>query len=121
MNLLRGVWSPKPRKADIERHLAQKGMGILVALRESGMTIEQAQKDLFNTDVYRAARRLRLNPALIEFLEWGMELEDVAALAPRGLRESYQKMGALLRRLLAKHSRKASGRRPTPSRVRSLT
>jgi hypothetical protein len=100
-------WSSK--KNDTQRHLAQMGRGVLIGLRESRLTVEQAQKDLFNLDVYEAARRQRLDPSLIKFLEWGMELEDVAELAPHGLDESYQEMDRLLVSFL---SRSRQSRRP---------
>jgi hypothetical protein len=88
------LWSSN--KNDTQRHLAQMGRGVLIGLWESRLTVEQAQRDLFNLDVYEAARRQRLDPSLIKFLEWGMELEDVAEIAPDNIEESYREMDRLL-------------------------
>jgi hypothetical protein len=95
----------------LERRLAQTGLGILQALRGSTMTIADAEHDLFNLDTYRTARRRRLGRDLIEFLEWGMELDDVSNLAPEGLEESFRSMETLLLRVIARslgggHSRR---------------
>jgi hypothetical protein len=79
------------------------------------LTVAQAQKDLFNLDVYEAVRRQRLDPSLVKFLEWGMELEDVLEVAPDSLEESYREMDRLLVSFLGR-SRK-SPRRPSHSFV----
>lgn len=108
--------SPKPRslKRQHERHLAQMGMGILIALKESKMSVGQAEEDLFNLEVYQAAKRLRLDPVLIEFLQWGMELGDVEALAPEAMAQSFKAMHKLLLSVLGKTSgqfRQPNGKR----------
>ena len=66
------------------------------------MTIEDAEGDLFNLDTYKAARRRRYDSDLVEFLEWGMELDDVARLTPRAMEESYQNMERQLLRVIAR-------------------
>lgn len=84
-----------------QRRLAQFGLGILQALRNSTMTIEEASEELFNPDTYRLVRQRRYAPELLEFMEWGMELEDVLELAPDGLSESYDNMEKLLFKIIA--------------------
>jgi hypothetical protein len=84
----------------IERRIAQSGLGIIRALREGKMSIKDAEDDLFNLDTYRAMRRRRLSAHLIEFMQWGMELEDVAELAPGSLESSYGSMERLLLRCI---------------------
>jgi hypothetical protein len=85
----------------LERRIAQNGLGIVQALRDSTMSIEDAEEDLFNLDTYRAMRRRRLNPQLIEFMQWGMELGDVATAVPSGLGESYSRMEELVLSVIA--------------------
>src|SRR5258707_14598575 len=84
-----------PVKKDLERRLAQWGLGLLQALQSGDLSIAQAERDLFNMDCYQEVRRRRLDRRLLEFMQWGMELEDVAELAPAGLKESYEQMAKL--------------------------
>jgi hypothetical protein len=95
---MQAVWTNRSKR-QAERAIAEMGMGVLLAVRESRMTLEQAQEELFNLDVYQAARSARLSPALIEFLEWGMELEDVP---PAARLESFDRMGELLKGVIDK-------------------
>ena len=92
--------SHSPRKL-VERRIAQAGLGVIRALRETTMSIEDAEQDFFNLDTYRAMRRRRLSSNLIEFMQWGMELEDVAQLAPGDLDQSYESMENLLLRCIS--------------------
>ncbi len=92
--------SPMPKRL-LERRLAQTGLGIVGALRDSTMSIEDAESDLFNPDTYHTMRRRRLSSQLIEFMEWGMELSDVAAVAPAALAESYLMMETLARGVIS--------------------
>lgn len=88
-------------RSHAQRRLAQIGLGILHTLKNGTMTIPEAQNDLFNLPTYQAARRRRYDRKLAEFLEWGMELEDVAELAPDGLEASYDAMESLLEETIA--------------------
>ena len=87
-------------RAATERRLAELGIGILMALEEGRGTAAEAARDLFNMDSYQAARRLRLSPDLLEFVAWGMELEDVDEFAPAAKDESFERMKQLVRRVL---------------------
>ena len=100
----------------VERRIAQTGLGVVRALRGSTMSIDDAEADLFNLDTYRAMRRRRLSPQLIEFMQWGMELADVAEVAPAGLEKSYRRMEALV---LGVISATLASRRPTRRRKRA--
>ena len=95
-NLIEQITERGVSRALAQRRLAQLGLGIVQALRNSIMTVQDAAQDLFNLETYQLARRRRYDPRFIEFIEWGMELEDVAELAPDGLEESYDKMEKLL-------------------------
>ena len=105
-------------KKELERRLAQMGLGLVTSLQHAEIPLTHAEKDLFNLDAYTAVRKHRLNPHLVEFLEWGMELEDVAELAPRGLEESYQRMIALARQVIEESLPKTRGTRSRPARVK---
>ncbi len=105
-SLVHVLWASKGKK-DIERHFAEMALGVLFGLKERRLSVEQAQKDMFNMDAYEAARRQRVDRRLIRFLEWGMELDDVLDVAPESLEESYAEMSHLLDSFFAhRHGRK---------------
>ncbi len=116
-------------KKEAERRLAQMGIGMVSALRDGEMSLEQSQTDFFNLDTFQAVRKHRLNGHLVEFLQWGMELEDVAELAPEGLEESYQGILRLARHVILESlpkprvslypKRKPRGKRTKHSPVRA--
>ncbi len=83
------------RSKKAERTLAEMGLGLVMALQHNAISLEQSQEDFFNLKNYRTLRDQKSNRRLLEFMEWGMELEDVAELAPQGLVESYEKMTSL--------------------------
>lgn len=110
VNIVESLRNGSRTRADAERRLAEFGMGVLNALIEDRMSLQEAQRDLFNMDSYQNVRRFRFSRDLAEFLLWGMELEDVADLAPDGRGESYGKMKQLIRRVL-EGSRRAAAKR----------
>jgi hypothetical protein len=89
-------------KALLERRLAEYALGIVAALRSGRLSIDQAADDLFNLDNLRMIRHRRLQPALCELIERGMELEDVAELAAVGLLESFDAMTHLAEQIIAR-------------------
>jgi uncharacterized protein DUF3969 len=99
-NLVDSLAAMAHSKSILQRRLIETGMGVLTALREHRISYDQAWEDFFNIDNYRAVRRRRLSPLLVDFFEWGMELEDVAKTVPAGLPESYQSMSKLADKLL---------------------
>ena len=111
VNIVQSVRDSSLKRAGAERKLAQFGLGLLLALQEKRMTIEEAEADLFNMDSYRNIRRFRYSKDLAEFILWGMELADVAELSPAGLAESYRRMEPLIRRALATSRRTAKNRK----------
>jgi hypothetical protein len=134
-NWIRSLFELSSSKKEAERRLAHMGLGVILALQNSEISLEEAQADLFNLKNYIALRKQKINRRLLELLEWGMELEDVADLAPHGLPESYERMIALARHIIreslnkgksANHKRNwpnSSKRRQTvaPSRKRNRT
>lgn len=87
-------------RKELARQLAQIGLGIVGALEKSETTIDQAEMDLLNLDNYVEIKKRRLDKALLEFFEWGMQLEDVAEMVPSQLPHDYAKMRQLARRVL---------------------
>ena len=87
-------------KIEMERRLAEYALGIAYALEASEISVEQAEDDLFKLDIYKAAKKNRLSKKLIEMLEWGMELEDVAAISSKALTESISKIRQLARGII---------------------
>jgi hypothetical protein len=78
-------------------------LGIAVAIREGGLSVEEAANDLFSMDNYLALRKSRLGKELLEIFDWGMQLEDVAAIVPGpgALDESLQSIVGIARSVLA--------------------
>jgi hypothetical protein len=107
VNLVHSLVANASSKKEAERLLAQMGLGIICALQKAELSLQQSQKDLFNLKNYLAMRSHRLNRHLLEFMEWGMELEDVAQLAPEGLEDSYQRMTKLARKVILESLPKA--------------
>ncbi len=101
INIIEAIRNSSRDRAAAQRKLAEFGMGVLNALREGRMDIEQAERDLFNMDSCRNAKRFRLNPKFLEFLEYGMQLEDVVELAPEAMEESFTQMQDLIASVLS--------------------
>jgi hypothetical protein len=99
-NLVRLLAAASGNKRLLERRLVHLGLGVLCALQKGEMDFDDARRELFNVDNYLAAKQLKLSPQFIEFFQWGMELEDVAGLAPGGLGESYWRMNQLASRMM---------------------
>lgn len=115
-NLVNSLSVASPSKPLLERRLVEMGIGILSALQTSQMSFDQARREFFNIDNYQALIRQKLSPDLAQFFQWGMELEDVASIAPGGLAESYWRMSQLAARLMRRPATRAS--KPTQSRSR---
>ena len=93
-------------RRETERRLAELAIGVVAALRQASITPEQAYDDLFNLDAYQAIKRNRLDRNLKELFEWGMEIEDVAEIAPQGLERTYKAIEKLAQRVLARSARR---------------
>lgn len=115
-NLIDSLAMASPSRQMLERRVAQMGIGVLAALQNREMTFEDARRELFNLDNYQAVKRHRLAAKLAQFFEWGMELADVAEIAPEGLPESYRQMRKLASRVMA---RSRNGRAAARTRLQS--
>jgi hypothetical protein len=111
-NLVETLATGHPRKKDLERRIAELGLGIVVSLQNGEMSIEQAEGELFNLDNLQAIRKRRLSPQLVELFDWGMQLEDVAELAPANLPGNYRTMSRLAERVIQQSWRKGRARQP---------
>jgi hypothetical protein len=117
-NLVASLAAGCPSRRLLERRLAQIGLGIVSALSQGQMTVEQAGREFFNLRNFERIRRLRLSKAMTEFFDWGMELDDVAQLAPEGLEESYEHMRRLAWRMMRRSVPPMTWVVPTGRRVR---
>ena len=100
-NLVRVLADGSPSQRLLERRIAQLALGVVSALRAGRMTFDDAWRELFNLDVYGEAKRRGLSATVVELLQWGMELDDVADLAPDGLPESYGRIESLASQVLS--------------------
>jgi hypothetical protein len=110
-NLIDSLASASNNKRLLERRIVQLGLGVLSALQKGEMSFDNARQELFNVDNYLAIKRHQLSAHLIEFFQWGMELEDVAGLAPGGLGESYWRMNQIASRVMKHPTEKSRPRR----------
>ena len=110
-NLVRSLASASDSKRLLERRVVQLGLGVLSALQKGEIDFEDARRELFNLDNYLAAKSLKLSHLVVEFFQWGMELEDVAGLAPGGLGESYWRMNQIASRVMKHPADKTRPRR----------
>ena len=85
-----------------ERRIAEMSLGVISALREGAMSVEQAWDELFNMDAYQELRRRAVSAPLRELFEWGMELESVAEVSPETIEMSLVAMEKLAQRLIRK-------------------
>jgi hypothetical protein len=107
------IRNPALPKGIAEQVLANAGWGTLLALKHGELALEEAEDRVFNLDVYLAARGRRFDRNLVEFLEWGMQLEDVLEIAPGSIQDDYREMTRLIHRVLLR-----SRKRTAPSQRR---
>jgi hypothetical protein len=100
-DLVRLLASAGQPKAWLERKIAELGQGVVAALRDSTLPVEDAWDELFNLKNYQSIRAGRLSKDLKTMFEWGMELHTVAKHAPHALGESFDEMERLAKRVIA--------------------
>lgn len=101
-NMIESMLQNGATKHDVERRLAEIALGIVGALRRSAISHEDAYDDLFNLDTFLSLEKHHLSRPMKKLFQWGMELEDVAEIAPDGMEESYQAIEALAGKVLLK-------------------
>ena len=90
------------KKSDIEIRLAEISLILVSGLRVHNLSIDEAEDELFNLDMYQWAKRRRLSHDVLKILERGMELEDVIEIVPRNLSKSYRAIEQLARSILTR-------------------
>lgn len=74
------------KKVD-EKILLLSILGTLEAVKDGGITIDEAEKFLFSPHMIKELRLKQCNEKIIELIAKGCELEDIASLLPEKLDE----------------------------------
>jgi hypothetical protein len=88
-----------------------KWQGVVAGLRDSTLAVDDAWDELFNLENYLAIRKRGLDRDLKSLFEWGMELSNVARLAPESLPESLDAIAKLARRVMRRTQLQAPARK----------
>jgi Protein of unknown function (DUF3969) len=80
--------------AEVSQMVAVMSLGMCAAIVAGSLSIEDAERRLFNPQVLARLTELGLPEALIEIVHLGTELEDVQSLVPDRLDESLTQMQA---------------------------
>ena len=119
-NLVRLLAAAGQPNAWLQRRIAELAQGVIAALKDSTLPVEEAWDELFNAENYQSILDSELDRDLRTLFEWGMELGTVAKHAPHSLHESFDAMEKLAKRVIAKSQGKRSavrqGRPPSAGR-----
>ncbi len=80
--------------AEVSQMVAVMSLGMCTAIVAGSLSIEDAERRLFNPQVLARLTELGLPEALIEIVHLGTELEDVQSLIPDRLGKSLEQMQA---------------------------
>jgi len=69
-------------KDDIERFILILNVGMMTAIKEGVISIEEAENYLYSPYSVEKIRKLGINEDVIKLIELGCELEDVESLIP---------------------------------------
>lgn len=86
--------SVEDQRSEVAQIVAFMSLGICTAIVARSLSIEDAERRLFNPQVLARLTELELPEALIEIIHLGTELEDVQSLVPDRLSESLAQMQA---------------------------
>mgnify|MGYP000949835146 CR=1 FL=1 len=75
-------------KDDIERFILIANIGIMTAIKEGVISIEEAENYLYSPYSVERIKNLGINIDVIKLVELGCELEDVESLIPDKLNNS---------------------------------
>lgn len=75
-------------KADIERFILITNIGIMAAIKEGVISIEEAENYLYSPYSVDRIKNLGINKDVVKLVELGCELEDVESLIPDKLNNS---------------------------------
>jgi Protein of unknown function (DUF3969) len=79
-------------RSDVSQLVAVMSLGLCAAISGGSVSIEEAERRLFNPRVVEQLRGLGVSEVLIEIVHLGTELEDVQSLIPERLGESLAEM-----------------------------
>lgn len=75
-----------------EKKLLISIIGTLEAIKEGGLSITEAEKLLFSPYIVRQLKKRKYNESVINLVEKGCELEDIASLLPQRLIENIEEL-----------------------------
>ncbi|NJM47157.1 MAG: DUF3969 family protein [Alkalinema sp. RU_4_3] len=81
-------------RSDVSELVAVMSLGLCTAIAGGSVSIEEAERRLFNPKVLAQLTGLGLSESLLEIVHLGTELEDVQSLVPERLSESLAQMQA---------------------------
>jgi Protein of unknown function (DUF3969) len=81
-------------RADVSQLVAVMSLGLCAAIAGGSVTIDEAERRLFNPKVLAQLTALGVAESLLEIVHLGTELEDVQSLVPDKLAESLGQMQA---------------------------
>ncbi len=79
-------------RSDVSQLVAVMSLGLCAAIAGGSVTIEEAERRLFNPKVLAQLTGLGVAESLLEIVHLGTELEDVQSLVPDKLAESLAQM-----------------------------
>ena len=79
-------------KNEIERAVCIINLGILTALEQKLIIIEQAEKYLYSPFSMETLRNLNIRESIIELIHNGCELEDIESLLPEKITDNIQRL-----------------------------
>lgn len=77
-----------PHKNEIERFILISLIGMMDALLEDSLTIEDCENYLLNPYSYHLLEEKEINPDIVTLVHLGAELEDIESILPEKLKES---------------------------------
>lgn len=80
------------RKLLNEKMLLISIIGTLEALKEEGLSISESEKYLFSPHMVQALQEKAYNKSIIDIIEKGCELEDIASLLPQKYKNSIEEL-----------------------------
>ncbi len=81
-------------RADVTQLVAVMSLGLCTAIAASSLSIDEAERRLFNPQVLTRLAGLEVPAELLEIVHLGTELEDIQSLMPERLAASLAEMQA---------------------------
>jgi hypothetical protein len=81
-------------RTDLSQLVAVMSLGLCTAIASGSVTIEEAERRLFNPKMLSQLTNLGIADSLLEIIHLGTELEDIQSLMPDKLAESLTQIQA---------------------------